>query len=294
MADPKKRLATNLAGPVFVDATCIDCATCRWMAPETFDQADGQSRVHAQPGDAEARRRALLALIACPTGSIGAGSPVGEKAAIAAARDAFPVPIDDRGVVHHCGYHAESSFGAASWFVKREAGNLLVDSPRFTAALASRLEDAGGVATLLLTHKDDVADYRRFRERFGCEVVIHRGDRGRLAEIDRVLDGEAPIELAPDLLAVPTPGHTRGSVCFLLDQTYLFGGDHVAWSDALGHIYAFRGACWFDWATLGRSMRRLAAHRFEWILPGHGWPCRFEPDRMAEEMRRCLEWIETV
>jgi hypothetical protein len=39
------------------------------------------------------------------------------------------------------------------------------------------------------------------------------------------------------------------------------------------------------------STRRLAARRFEWILPGHGRRCHFPAERMAREMQRCVEWM---
>jgi hypothetical protein len=38
-------------------------------------------------------------------------------------------------------------------------------------------------------------------------------------------------------------------------------------------------------------MARLAAHRFEWILPGHGRRCRFPAAEMKAEMQRCLDWM---
>ena len=33
MANPKLRLEENVAGEFFVDSTCIDCDTCRQLAP---------------------------------------------------------------------------------------------------------------------------------------------------------------------------------------------------------------------------------------------------------------------
>ena len=48
----KARLPTNAAGPLFVDASCINCDTCRWMAPSTFGHANAKSYVHAQPDEA--------------------------------------------------------------------------------------------------------------------------------------------------------------------------------------------------------------------------------------------------
>jgi len=49
MASKTQRLATNVAGDFFVDSTCIDCDTCRWLAPRTFDRSGEQSRVWRQP-----------------------------------------------------------------------------------------------------------------------------------------------------------------------------------------------------------------------------------------------------
>eukprot|EP00198_Chlamydomonas_reinhardtii_P012946 XP_001702283.1 predicted protein [Chlamydomonas reinhardtii] len=57
----------NVAGSFFVDRTCIDCDTCRWMAPETFGRVGRQSAVVSQPTGHEARVRALQALLSCPT-----------------------------------------------------------------------------------------------------------------------------------------------------------------------------------------------------------------------------------
>jgi hypothetical protein len=34
MADYKKRVPNNLAGKFFVDSTCINCDTCRQLAPD--------------------------------------------------------------------------------------------------------------------------------------------------------------------------------------------------------------------------------------------------------------------
>lgn len=292
MASASKRLATNVPGEFFVDATCIDCDTCRWMAPETFDEADDQARVHTQPVTAEQRRRASLALVACPTGSIGNAS----KAEVLAARAAFPVEI--AGDVFHCGWHSEKSFGAASYLVRRPAehgGNVLVDSPRYSAALARRLDELGGVATMFLTHRDDVADHARFHDRFGCKRVLHRDDvSAGTSDVEVQVEGSEPVELDPELLVIPVPGHTRGSACLLYRGEFLFTGDHLAYSAPRGHLYAFRRACWFDWETQVRSMERLAEHSFEWVLPGHGRRAHLDRTAMAAQMQQCLSWMRAA
>jgi glyoxylase-like metal-dependent hydrolase (beta-lactamase superfamily II)/ferredoxin len=301
MAHWAKRLATNVAGDFFVDARCIDCDTCNWIAPRSFDDGgDGHSRVYEQPHDAAAGLRAEMALLACPVGAIGTAA----KHDLSDARAAFPeritgleqMPGPDpmADAVYHLGYHAESSYGAAAYLVRRKAGNVLVDSPRFTAPVVDALDRLGGVRWMFLTHRDDVADHARFRARFGCERVLHADDvAADTRTVECKLSGHDPIALAPDLLAIPVPGHTRGSCCLLFAGTVLFTGDHLAWNPDLERLYAFRDACWYDWRVLGRSMARLAGHRFEWVLPGHGRRCHFPAARMAREMARCIEWMRT-
>lgn len=286
MASVEERLHHNAPGDFFVDASCIDCDTCRWMAPETFVAREGQASVATQPSSESERLRAEMALVSCPTASIGTT----EKHDLSKAIGSLPDPIDD--AVYHCGYHSESSFGAASYLVVRERGNVLVDSPRFAKPLVRRIEELGGVATMFLTHRDDVADHERFREHFRCERVLHERDVSfRTRDVERKIAGDEPVSLDEEALVIPTPGHTRGSACLLVRDRFLFTGDHLAWSESRGHVYAFRSACWYDWATLVRSSEKLIAHRFEWILPGHGRRCYFPSERMKGEMQKALDWM---
>lgn len=289
MARLSDRLPHNVPGDFFVDSSCIDCDTCRWMAPETFVEREGQASVRRQPVSPEETRRALMALLSCPTASIGTA----EKHDTGEALASLPDPVANG--VYHCGFHSESSFGAASYLVVREperGGNILVDSPRFTRPLVRRLEELGGVSTMFLTHRDDVADHRKFHEHFGCERLLHQRDLGgSTRDVERPIQGDAPVPLDEEILLIPTPGHTRGSTCLLYRDEFLFTGDHLAWSESRGHIYAFRGACWFDWPTLVRSAEKLAPLFFEWILPGHGRRCHFPREQMTGEMEKALRWM---
>jgi glyoxylase-like metal-dependent hydrolase (beta-lactamase superfamily II)/ferredoxin len=286
MASAARRLPTNVAGDFFVDATCIDCDTCRWMAGETFDRAEEQSRVHRQPSTGAAIARAERALLACPTGSIGTES----KHDLGAARAGFPLLVAED--VYHCGYHSEKSFGATSYLIARPAergGNVLVDSPRWNQGLVRRLEELGGVRTLFLTHVDDVAEHARLAAHFGCERVMH--ERDAVSGVERLLAGDAPLALDAELTVIPTPGHTAGSACLLYRERFLFTGDHLAWSESRGHLCAFRTATWFDWATQIRSMELVARQRFEWVLPGHGRRAHVPSEERAAAMQRCLDWM---
>lgn len=289
MAHLTQRRPENVSGDFYVDSTCIDCDTCRWMAPETFCEAGEQSAVYHQPTTEAERLRAMQALLSCPTASIGT---VHKPLDVQQVQRSFPIPITD--TVSHCGYHSESSYGAASYLIQRAAGNVLVDSPRFAPPLVKRLEELGGVRYLYLTHRDDVADHQKFQAYFGCDRILHEDDITRATQdVEIQLSGSDPVQLAPDLLIIPVPGHTKGHTVLLYNDTVLFTGDHLAWSAELDHLYAFRRACWYSWAALLQSMKRLANYSFEWVLPGHGR--RYQGDRqtMADQMQKCILWMET-
>ncbi|HEY1252415.1 MAG TPA: MBL fold metallo-hydrolase [Thermoanaerobaculia bacterium] len=290
MALPARRLPDNVPGEFYVDSTCIDCDTCRRVAPAVFTEGDGHSYVAEQPHGPEETRRALMALVACPTASIGTVSRTDARP----GSEAYPETVEEN--VSFCGFTAESSFGAWSYFIERGEGNVLVDSPRAAGPLLKALEERGGVATLFLTHRDDVADHAALRRRFGCERVLHADDLTRgTQDVERPLTGTEPIRLADDLVAIPTPGHTRGHSVLLYRDKFLFTGDHLAWSARRGHLVAFRDANWYSWPATIRSMERLLdpAYRFEWVLPGHGaWYRAESPAAMRRELEKCVAWMK--
>jgi glyoxylase-like metal-dependent hydrolase (beta-lactamase superfamily II)/ferredoxin len=273
MAVLAQRTPENAPGDFFVDRSCISCDTCRRIAPETFGGGeDAVAFVAHQPASPAHDLRARMALVACPVAAIGT---ISRRAAnVAEAARAFPEPVAGIADVYACGYAAESSFGAASWLVVRDGGNVLVDSPRFAGPLLAGIRGLGGARWMFLTHRDDVADHARWAKELGCARVLHADDLSSgTAGIERPVRGHVPVALAPDLLVIPVPGHTRGSAALLFRDEILFTGDHL-WGDAAGHLDAGRSVCWFDWDEQIRSMERLLAHRFTTVLPGHGRPWR--------------------
>jgi len=284
MATITKRLASNAAGDFFVDSTCIDCGTCRQVAPQTFAAGSNASYVWRQPTSAADQHRAKMALVACPVAAIGAEASHG----LGAARSAFPESIEDG--VYYCGWAAESSFGARSYLIVRDRGNILVDSPRYAAALVERLVALGGVRSMFLTHRDDVADHRKFHDRFDCQRILHQADAaGRTRDVEIRLDGNDPVALDDEVVLIPVPGHTPGSTCLLYRGRFLFSGDHAWWDAKNQRVVASRSVCWYSWERQTASMQRLAGYRFEWLLPGHGMRCRLSADRMSDELRLCLD-----
>jgi glyoxylase-like metal-dependent hydrolase (beta-lactamase superfamily II)/ferredoxin len=283
MALPELRLSENVPGDFFVDSTCIDCDLCRQIAPETFKEIGDQSAVHHQPDTPAQEFAALKALVTCPTASIGTISHRSAKEAVAA----YPELIDDN--VYFCGFASESSYGASSYLIVRPEGNVLIDSPRFVVPLVKRIEKLGGLTKMFLTHRDDVADHQKWAEHFSAQRVMHRDDIGRsLSGIERVITGREPIELDEDLLAIPTPGHTRGHTVLLYRNQFLFSGDHLWWSEAYNSLHASHNVCWYSWSEQTRSMEALLDYRFEWVLPGHGRRIHLSSSLMLEQLERCV------
>jgi len=290
MAHLHQRRPENISGDFYVDSTCIDCDTCRWMAPETFHQAGEQSAVYHQPADPSERKKAMQALLSCPTASIGT---IEKPTDIKEVQQSLPILVAEN--VYHCGYHSEKSFAASSYLIIRPEGNVLIDSPRFAPPLVQRLEAMGGIRYLYLTHRDDVADHQKFQQHFGCERILHQDEiNAGTRDVEIKLSGYEPIDLAPDLLIIPVPGHTKGNTVLLYKNTFLFTGDHLAWSIRLNQLYAFKDYCWYSWSEQVKSMQRLATYSFEWVLPGHGRRYHAQREIMQELMQKCVAWMETV
>jgi glyoxylase-like metal-dependent hydrolase (beta-lactamase superfamily II)/ferredoxin len=285
MADRAQRVPENVDGAFFVDTTCIDCDTCRQLAPATFGETGEFSLVRMQPRDEGEERAAYRALVACPTGSIGAP----DKTAARAAVDEFPMRL--AGGVFYCGFNSPKSFGGNSYFVEHPAGNWLVDAPRFVEPLARRLAERGGVRYIFLTHRDDVADAARYAERFGAERIIHRLELAAQPDAERVIEGRDPVELSPGFTAIPTPGPTRGH-CALLHREFLFSGDHIWWSRNRGRLTASRDVCWYSWPEQVRSVALLGNYTFEWVLPGHGERAYFPAEEMRRELQRLVDALQ--
>ena len=136
---------------------------------------------------------------------------------------------------------------------------------------------------MFLTHRDDVADHEIFARRFGCRRVLHKGDR--VFDAEQFLDGDGVVSLGPGLTAIPVPGHTRGSTALLVDDRWVFTGDHLWWSRARRALNAGRDVCWYSWREQTKSMAALAALSFESVLPGHGEKVK----QPAEEMRKQIQ-----
>jgi glyoxylase-like metal-dependent hydrolase (beta-lactamase superfamily II)/ferredoxin len=283
MANQLKRLPSNVAGDFFVDSTCINCDTCRQLAPTTFRETDEYSAVYHQPAGEAELLQAHQALLACPVGSIG--SAEADKRRLQEAMASFPMQIE--GEVYYNGFTSEKSFGAQSYFVRRPDGNWLIDSPRYVRTLVDTFERWGGIRYIFLSHEDDVADAARYAKRFGATRIIHEEDRSAMPDAEWLVKGFDPVPATAEFTIIPVPGHTAGSIALLYHDRYLFTGDHLCWDRDTKDLWLVTYLVQSE-QDLRMSARRLLDFRFEWVLPGHGDRIHLPEDEMNAALQRLV------
>lgn len=260
------RNINNGPGPLFVDTTCIDCGTCFHIAPELFHEQNNLSIVNRQPEGLNEWTQAKEAILSCPTTSIGVQNPPQE---FKSAPLTLPRHITDE--IYFCGYTSADSYGATAYLIKSAGGNILIDSPRFNSHLANEIEKMGGVKWMFLSHQDDVADHKKFRDHFNCTRIIHKNDlQDDTKACELILEGEENFELTPDIQIIPTPGHTKGHMVLYYKKQFLFTGDHLFYDFDASKIYASKSVNWYSWPTQVQSIRKLIDLNVDWIFPGHG------------------------
>ena len=280
-----RRRPANAPGNWYVDTSCTNCSAPRTVAPGLIIERDGQSVFARQPKTAEELRMAWRARLLCPTASIHTA----QKEAV--PEGVFPEKLTDG--VYRLGYNAANAAGAHSFLAQGKAGNFMIDSPRWTRAVVDAITQRGGLSAVLLTHRDDVGDAKRYAAHFGAEVWIHRADRDRAPFADHLIEGKSPAVISEDMHAIPVPGHTKGSVAYLFNERCLFTGDSLAWSFEAGDLMAWRDFCWYSWAEQIKSLRRLLDYSFEWVCAGHGGSKGLPAVEMNHRLRAMIRRLES-
>jgi len=321
-----RNFAPNLLGEVAPNHALRDDGGTPASGPDVLPgsyESGAYTGVVHQPRNKEELLAARTAAAACPFGAIRLERPTARipRGELESPWHGWPRRLEDN--VWAVGHPSKKNFGALSYFIELPGGGVLVDPPKPGEELFRWLEQHGGVRWLFLTHRDHAHHHAEFVARFpGCRRVIGAADvnlretayEAATGEVEFKLSNEAgpmmldgtPIAEAAladaELVVLPQPGHTAGSLCLLYRGRFLFTGDHLSYSRRLGHIIAHRLQCWEDWDHQCASVRRLLQWaqagqlRFGWVLPGHGeWHCfdnAGDAAATAAELERGLEWMQ--
>ena len=153
----------------------------------------------------------------------------------------------------------------------RESGDaLLVDAANEHELLLDTAR-ALGVRSIVETHGhwDHIQAVPELRDA-GYEVAVASADAGMLPSYDLLLEDESVLEVGNLRVRVlATPGHTPGSVCFLVEGTpVLFSGDTL-FPGGPGATNTPTG----DFPTIVESLDRRLFSKLApdtLVLPGHG------------------------
>jgi glyoxylase-like metal-dependent hydrolase (beta-lactamase superfamily II) len=267
--------------------TCRICRAAWNMAPGLIGSNErGKAVFIRQPETPEETIQAWRAALACYTGSILA--PRGAKP----PADVFPQELAPN--LYRLGYNDNTTAGAHPFFIKSSSGfNFMIDGPRYVTKLVDFFEQQGGLNHVLLTHRDDVGASAKYAQRFGARLWIHENDRQAAPEATDILTGYAVSEPVPGLTVIPIPGHTIGSVAFLIDEK-LFVGDSLNWLIDELKLWTNPDRCWHDWEMQQRSLARLRDFRFNFLLAGHGGSIGMPAEQMQAELERALETLAKI
>ncbi|MBL4570619.1 MAG: MBL fold metallo-hydrolase [Alcanivorax sp.] len=157
-----------------------------------------------------------------------------------------------------------------AYLLTRETGNVLFYNSSHEDEW-QHLVALGGVRYQWLSHQDEVgASLVELRRRFGCELSIHGEEQAKAEQFAPVVRpfGDSPQERS-DIRILPTPGHTRGSVCFYYasphGKCYLFTGDTIL-MDNDGRWRSGYLPGMSDKAALTASLRELAGLRPDVVI----------------------------
>lgn len=164
---------------------------------------------------------------------------------------------------------------------------VLIDAPDDAEYILSKLREYGlTLKKILLTHGhcDHIAATEDLREKTGAEVCIHENDAGMLKgsadnlamyiigepcrqvrEFIELKNGDKIILDELRFEVMHTPGHTKGSVCYVCENT-IFSGDTL-FNLSIGRT-DFPGG---SFEALSQSLSRIKALDGDFmLLSGHG------------------------
>lgn len=200
----------------------------------------------------------------------------------------YPHQLD--GDLYLCGTNSPDKFAGDSYFLKHQDGNWLINTPKYSAELAKKLESMGGVKHIFLTHRDDGVDAEKFAKHFEASRIIHRNDAEAQPGAEAVLAETETYDYQKQFTIIPSPGHTEGHMMLLFGNQYLFSGDSLYYDQKNQRIeLASPDWTWYSYEEQTMSMEKLLPLEFRWILPVHGGRIELPVVEMKQQLQEALD-----
>ena len=182
------------------------------------------------------------------------------------------------------------SWGSNCYLLTNGSHAALVDPSADATTLLQAVADQGATLDfILLTHGhfDHITSIDTLRQHTNAPVMIHRDDAEMLVDskknafftffhldrtyrdADRLLQDQETLTLGDGIIQViHTPGHSRGSVCYLCNSEFMLTGDTL-FAEGYGRYDLHGGSA----AQLSESLAKLRSYPQALpIYPGHGAP----------------------
>lgn len=197
-------------------------------------------------------------------------------------KDMAPIPTGE--VVP--GIFAVSDSNVNLFILKSDSGYVVIDACRDANLVEKEIQslaiDPNEVNAVLLTHSD--ADHAGAISLFkNADVYLSKeeeqlinGTTRRLfifrnslnCDYQLLLDGQEIVLDGLNVKCILTPGHTPGSMSYLVNRKWLFGGDCIRLTD--GKAVLFNKALGMDQAKQRESMKKLAVLQgVEYLFTAH-------------------------
>lgn len=164
------------------------------------------------------------------------------------------------------------TLGGTAYLIILENSNLLIDCPAWDDTTLNFLQNQGGVASLLITHRDGIGKAQAIQEALGCAIAIQEQEAYLLPGASVTLFQHSAT-LTPQTRAIWTPGHTPGSACLYYAGFggVLFTGRHLLPTPQTA-LSLVKTAKTFHWPRQLQSARSLleqfTPETLSWVCPG--------------------------
>lgn len=180
--------------------------------------------------------------------------------------------------------HVSDLFAENSWFVLIDTNLFLIDPGRGSRSYLEELKNKEHIdmVQVLLTHAhvDHIHDLMAINSE---KIYLHPAEKRILLDpslnlfeqlsistaFSEQINFEEPEKLRSEWKAIHTPGHTPGSTCYLLVDSYLFTGDTV-FADSIGRT-DLPGGNWEEMESSIKLLTQLLQKKPDLLIfPGHG------------------------